>query len=46
MVTDFFALLWGNELVLLLLGVMDPPPPQAMSERARQATEKFLKLYG
>jgi AcrR family transcriptional regulator len=45
MVVDFFALLWGDLLLQLLIRVTDPPSPQAMEQRARQATEKFLKLY-
>jgi AcrR family transcriptional regulator len=45
MVVDFFALLWGDLLLQLLMRVVDPPSPQAMEQRAQQATEKLLKLY-
>jgi AcrR family transcriptional regulator len=42
---DFFALLWGDLLLQLLLRVADPPRPQAMEQRAREAADKFLRLY-
>jgi len=29
----------------LLLRVADPPPPQVMEQKAREATNKFLTLY-
>jgi len=45
MAVDFFALLWGDLLLQLLLRVADPPTPQALEQRAREATDKFLKLY-
>ena len=45
MAVDFIALLWGNLLPQLLLRVADPPSPAAMERKARQATEKLLKLY-
>jgi AcrR family transcriptional regulator len=45
MVVDFFALLWGDLPLQLLTRVTEPPSPQAMEERGRQATEKLLKLY-
>jgi AcrR family transcriptional regulator len=45
MAVDFFALLWGDLLLQLLLRVADPPTPQAMEQKAREATDKFLRLY-
>jgi AcrR family transcriptional regulator len=45
MAIDFFALLWGDLLIQLLLRVADPPPPQVMEQKAREATNKFLTLY-
>jgi AcrR family transcriptional regulator len=45
MATDFFALLWGDLLIQLLLRVADPPSPQVMERKAREATNKFLTLY-
>jgi AcrR family transcriptional regulator len=45
MAVDFFALLWGDLLLQLLLRVADPPTPQGMEPKAREATDKFLRLY-
>ncbi|SRR5579871_2616616 len=45
MAVDFFALLWGDLLIQLLLRVADPPSPRAVEQRAREATDKFLRLY-
>jgi AcrR family transcriptional regulator len=45
MAIDFFALLWGDLLLQLLLRVVNPPTPQAMEQRAREAADKFLRLY-
>jgi AcrR family transcriptional regulator len=45
MAVDFFALLWGDLLLQLLLRVADPPTPQAMAQRAREAADKLLRLY-
>jgi AcrR family transcriptional regulator len=45
MAVDFFALLWGDLLLQLLLRVAEPPSPQSMERKARDATEKFLTLY-
>ena len=45
MAVEFFALLWGDLLLLLLLRVEAPPKPQMLEQRARAATEKFLRLY-
>jgi AcrR family transcriptional regulator len=46
MAVDFTALLWGNLLLQLLFRVVDPPSPPALAKRAREASEKFLQLYG
>jgi hypothetical protein len=45
MAIDFFALLWGDLLLQLLLRIVDPPTPQAMEQRAQEAVDKFLRLY-
>jgi AcrR family transcriptional regulator len=45
MAVDFFALLWGDLLLQLLLRVAEPPKPSILEQRAREATEKFLGLY-
>jgi AcrR family transcriptional regulator len=45
MAIDFFALLWGDLLLQLLLRVADPPTLKMMEQRAREATDKFLRLY-
>jgi AcrR family transcriptional regulator len=45
MAADFFALLIGDLTIRLLLRVADPPSPPAIERRARDATEKFLRLY-
>jgi AcrR family transcriptional regulator len=45
MAVDFFALLWGDLLLQLLLRVAEPPQPPILEQRAREATEKFLRLY-
>ena len=45
MVEDFFALLWGDLLVELLLGVATPPSERELKQKAGRATAKFLKLY-
>jgi len=45
MAVDFVALLWGDLLLQLLLRVADPPTLRALEQQARQATDKFLKLY-
>jgi AcrR family transcriptional regulator len=45
MAIDFFALLWGDLLLQLLLRIVDPPTPQAMEHRAQEAVDKFLRLY-
>jgi len=45
MAVEFFALLWGDLLMQLLLRVEAPPKSQILEQRARAATEKFLRLY-
>jgi AcrR family transcriptional regulator len=45
MAVDFLALLWGDLLMQLLLRVTPSPTQSTLEERARLATEKFLKLY-
>ena len=45
MAVEFFALLWGDLLLRLLLRAEAPPKPQILEQRAREATEKFLRLY-
>jgi AcrR family transcriptional regulator len=45
MAVEFFALLWGDLLLQLLLRVAEPPKPRILERRARAATEKFLRLY-
>lgn len=45
MAIDFFALLWGDLLLQLLLRVTAPPTPAVIEQRAREATEKFLRLH-
>jgi AcrR family transcriptional regulator len=45
MAIDFFALLWGDLLLQLLLRVAEPPSLKIMEQKAREATEKFLRLY-
>jgi AcrR family transcriptional regulator len=45
MAREYFALLWGDLLVQLLLRVVDPPSQDQMQRRARAATETFLSLH-
>jgi AcrR family transcriptional regulator len=42
---DFFALLWGDLLLRLVMRLADPPPLPVLERRAHEATEKFLTLY-
>jgi AcrR family transcriptional regulator len=42
---QFGALLLGDLMVSLLLGVVERPSPRAIAERARDATAAFLKLH-
>jgi AcrR family transcriptional regulator len=45
MVEQFSALLWGNLLTNLLLGLSNRPNRTQIERRARSATKDFLKLY-
>jgi AefR-like transcriptional repressor, C-terminal domain len=45
MAEQFMALLWGNLMVSLLLRVADPPNPNEIRRRARNAANAFLQLY-
>jgi AcrR family transcriptional regulator len=45
MAVDFFALLWGDLLLQLLLRVTEPPGTAALERKAREAADKFLRLY-
>jgi hypothetical protein len=45
MAVDFFALLWGDLLLQLLLRVTEPPSAAALERKAREAADKFLRLY-
>src|SRR5215468_351974 len=45
MAVDFFALLWGDLLLQLLLRVADPPTRRAIEQKSREAADKFLRLY-
>jgi AcrR family transcriptional regulator len=42
----FSGLLWGNQMVRLLLGVADRPGSREMSDRAEAATRALLQLHG
>ena len=42
----FFALLWEDLLLRLLLRLAKRPAPAEAEQRARAATDEFLKLYG
>jgi len=45
MAIEFFALLWGDLLLQLLLGVAEPPAQQVLEQKAREAAEKLVRLY-
>ena len=45
MAASFFALMWGDLLVRLLLRVTNAPKPTEIEQRVRAATEMFLALY-
>jgi AcrR family transcriptional regulator len=45
MAVDFLALLIGDLMMQMLLGLTEPPAPHAIEQRAREAVEKFLRLY-
>jgi Transcriptional regulator len=42
---QFGALLWGDLMIELLLGVVERPSPRVTSARARRATTAFLQLH-
>src|SRR4051812_31896785 len=42
---EFRALLWGNLMVDLLLGVTEQPGAREIAARAREATARFLQLH-
>lgn len=46
MASGFFALLWGNLLIDLLLRVTARPTAKEIDRRAHAATQTFLSLYG
>jgi AcrR family transcriptional regulator len=46
MTSHFNALLWGDLLVWLLLGLEKVPSRKEMERRAAEATDLFLSLYG
>jgi len=43
---QFGALLWGDLMVSLLLGIAQQPSPHESARRARNATVAFLQLHG
>ena len=45
MATLFFALLWGDLFVRLLLRVTDPPAAKEIERRAHAATEVLLMVF-
>jgi AcrR family transcriptional regulator len=45
MAEQFSGLLWGTLLINLLLGVVDPPTPDQLLWRAREAAATFLANY-
>lgn len=42
---QFSALLWGDLMLSLLLGVADQPSRRRLTRRAREATAAFLQLH-
>ena len=46
MLHDFGALLWGNTMVWILLGLEKAPRPKEIERRAERAARRFLELYG
>lgn len=42
----FQGLLWGEGLVWILLGVVKPPSPREVEQRAGEAAEAFLQVFG
>ena len=45
MVEHFAGLLWGTQMMRLLLGVSDRPSPREIARRAEAATAALLQLY-
>jgi hypothetical protein len=45
MMEQFFALLWGDLMLVRLLGADPMPKPTEIARRAQAATSAFLKLY-
>ena len=45
MAEQFLALLWGNLMITLLLGIARPPSSNEIRRRARNATAAFLQLH-
>ncbi|MGH7649584.1 MAG: TetR/AcrR family transcriptional regulator, partial [Gemmatimonadaceae bacterium] len=43
--TQFGALLWGDLMISLLLGVAERPKSREITARARRATTAFLELH-
>ena len=44
MVEQFLALLWGDLMMGLLLGLVETPTPREIGRRAREAASAFLRL--
>lgn len=44
MAAQFLALLWGDLMLVRLLGLADPPTPEVAAGRAREAASAFLRL--
>lgn len=42
---QFAGLLWGTLMISLLLGVAEPPGPDAIAARVRDATAAFMQLH-
>jgi AcrR family transcriptional regulator len=45
MAEHFAGLLWGNQMVRLLLGLAEPPGPREIARRAETATAALLRAY-
>jgi hypothetical protein len=45
MAEHFFGLLWGTQMMNLLLRVADRPSPREITRRAEAATATFLRAY-
>jgi hypothetical protein len=45
MAEQFGALLWGNQMVNLLLRLVEAPNPQETATRAARAAEAVMRLY-